>query len=148
VLYVPIFNFNLISISKLLSNLPNTLIFSHDFCKIQDMNSLKVISLAKLQEERYHLATTHQPEPTSSLVTHSITAFITTSNLWHFRLGNLPRNYLDVLHQQFPSISKSSNETCDVCHLAKQKRLSYLPSNNRASKVYEVFIWIFGVFFF
>ena len=55
VLYVPNFNFNLISISKLISDLHCTLNFSANFCKIQDVTTLKTIGLAKLREGLYHL---------------------------------------------------------------------------------------------
>jgi len=45
VLYVPFFHFNLISISKLVSTLRYSLTFDFDSCKIQEMNSLRIIGL-------------------------------------------------------------------------------------------------------
>ena len=139
VLYVPDFNFNLISISKLISTLHYTLIFSGDFCKIQEVSSLKMIGLAKLKEGRYHLVISKKEQlssPRTSSVNTSTTTPVTTSNLWHFRLGHLSGNRLNILHQNFPFISKHINETCDVCHLAKQRKLSYSPSMSRASKIF------------
>ena len=50
VLYVPHVHFNLISISKLISTCHYTLTFSIDSCTIQEVNSLKMIGLAKLKE--------------------------------------------------------------------------------------------------
>ena len=92
VLYVPNFNFNLISISKLISNLHCTLNFSVDFCKIQDVTTLKMIGLAKLREGLYHLMISKTEWALSSTYPYansSMTTPVTSSNLWHFRLGHL-----------------------------------------------------------
>ena len=141
VLYVPDFHFNLVSISKLISTLHYTLIFSDDFCKIQEVSSLKMIGLAKLKEGLYHLVVSKErqlPLPNTSLVNTSTSTPITTSNLWHFRLGHLSGNRLNILHQHFSFIPKHVDDACDVCHLAKQRRLSYSPSMSRASKIFEL----------
>ena len=55
ILYVPKFNFNLVSISKLVSSLHCTLNFSDDFCKIWDVTSLKMFGLTKLREGFYNV---------------------------------------------------------------------------------------------
>ena len=55
VLYVLEFTFNLLSISKLISNLKYSIIFSHHSCQIQEMNMLKMIVSTKLKEGLYHL---------------------------------------------------------------------------------------------
>jgi len=65
VLYVPFFHFNLIFISKLVSTLHYSLTFAFDSCKIQEVNSLRMIGLAKLRKRLYYLAdskkSTHLP---------------------------------------------------------------------------------------
>ena len=43
VLYIPCFNFNLLSITKLIDNLSSVLTFDSNVCYIQDKNSLKII---------------------------------------------------------------------------------------------------------
>ena len=141
VLFVPNFNFNLISISKLISTLSCTLTFSTDFCHIQDVSSLKMIGLAKLKEELYHVEISKKesfPLSHRPLVNTSMSTPVTSHNLWHFRLGHLSGNRLDILHQEFPFISKHINETCDVCHLAKQRKLSFSQSMSRAFAIFEL----------
>ena len=84
VFYIPDFNFNLISISKLISTLHYTLIFSSVFCKIQEVSSLKIIGLEKLKEGLYHLVISKEEQvssPRTSSVNTSTTTPLTTSNL-------------------------------------------------------------------
>lgn len=141
VLYVSEFNFNLISISRLICTLSCILTFSNDFCKSHEMNSLKMIGAAKLQEVLYHLTINKDRQslpPGLSCVNNLTTTSISNSNIWHFRVGHLFGNYLNVLHQQFPFVSKFINETCDDRNLAKQIKFSYSPSISRASKVFEL----------
>jgi len=57
VLYVPDFNFNLFSISKFLSGLNYKLTFSGLLCQIQELSTMKMVGLAKLQQGLYHLVT-------------------------------------------------------------------------------------------
>jgi len=141
VLYVSFFHFNLIFISKLVSTLCYSLTFVFDSCKIQEVNSLRVIGLAKLRKGLYYLAdskmSTHL-QPNNVVINHTAATPITTSNLWHFRLRHLSGNRLNILCQTYPFISRHVDEICDVCHLAKQRRLSYLPSLNKASKIFEL----------
>jgi len=129
VLYVPFFHFNLISISKLVSTLRYLLTFAFDSCKIQEVNSLRMIDLAKLRKS------THLPF-NNAVIKHTTAIPITTSNLWHFGLGHLSGNKLNILCLTYPFISRHADEICDVCHLAKQRRLSYLLSLNKASKIF------------
>jgi len=100
-----------------------------------------MIGLAKLRKELYYLADSKMSTllPSNNVVINNTTAtLITTSNLWHFRLGYLFENRLNILCQTYPFISRHVDEICDVCHLAKQIILSYLPSLTKASKIFEL----------
>jgi len=92
---------------------------------------LKTIGLARLKEGLFHLLIGKDRSPSTNNIT---TNTINDSKLWHFRLGHLSRNRLNVLHQQYHFISKDSNEMCDVCHLAKQNKLPYSLSTSKSSK--------------
>nr|KYP46169.1 hypothetical protein KK1_032273 [Cajanus cajan] len=54
-LYVPDFSFNLFFISKFLSSLNYKLTFSGLLCQIQELSTMKIVGLAKLQQGLYHL---------------------------------------------------------------------------------------------
>ena len=69
------------------------------------------------------------------------------STLWYFRLGHLSGNHLNILHQEYPFISSNFNEICDVCHLAKQRKLPYSLSTKRSFKIFElIHMDIWGLF--
>jgi hypothetical protein len=38
--------------------------------------------------------------------------------LWHFRLGHLSINRMQLLHKQFPCIIVDDKGVCDICHLS------------------------------
>jgi len=122
VLYVPFFHFNLIYISKLVSTIRYSLTFVFNSCKIQEVNSLRMIGLAKLRKRLYYLVdnkmSTHLPF-NNVVINHTSATPITTSSLWHFRLGHLSGNRLNILCQTYLFISRHVDEICDVCHLAK-----------------------------
>jgi len=138
---VPNFKFNLLSISKLVTSTDYILNFSNFQCEIQEKKSLKTICLAKLKYGLYHLETytksRHTP-PKATFINNFSTPPVTNSNIRHFRLGHLSGNHLNTLHKNFPFISKHVDENCDICHLAKQKKLSYSPSANRALKPFDL----------
>jgi len=139
VLYVSDFTFNLLSISKLISCLNYFLTFSDVNCYIQEMRSLKMIGLGKLKQGLYHLdIIKSQTSPKVSSINNFTIPPITNTNLWHYRLGYLSENRLNILHMNFPFISKHVDDNCDICHLAKQKRLSYSPSFNRSCKSFDL----------
>jgi len=99
-----------------------------------------MIGLSSLKNGLYHLALGKQQSINTTLpfINSTIHPAITPNNLWHFRLGHLSDNRLDILHHKFPFISKHSNEFCDVCHLAKQRKLSYSFSKTQASHSFEL----------
>ena len=45
--------------------------------------------------------------------------------LWHFRLGHISNKCIDVIKNKFPFVKYNKSFVCDVCHFAKQKRLSF-----------------------
>ena len=107
VLYVSFFHFNLISISQIVSTLPYSLTFTFDFCKIQEMNSLRMIGLAKLRKRLCYLTYSKMSTPlpfNNSVINHTVATPITISNIWHFRLGHLSGNKLNILCQTYPFI--------------------------------------------
>jgi len=55
VLYIPCFNFNILLVAKLIDNLSCVLTFDSNGCHIQDKNSLKIISSAKMQDRLIYL---------------------------------------------------------------------------------------------
>jgi hypothetical protein len=63
---------------------------------------------------------------------------IPLSALWHFRLGHLSHRRLSHMSQLYPTIVVDNKAACDVCHYAKQKKLSFPISTSHSSSKYEM----------
>jgi hypothetical protein len=138
VLCVPTFHLNLISVSKLVHSSPCCLIFMTNYCLIQAFTPWRMIGLGKLQNGLYLLQTSLDHSSAAKLHQASISPFnkvalvsapvqFTPMQLWHYRLGHSSFDKLHFLHsyvQNLPSMNKNAS-FCDICPLAKQKRLPF-----------------------
>jgi hypothetical protein len=134
VLYVSNFTLNLISVSKMCKTLGCTISFNGSTCMIQEKESLKTIGSAEQVEDLYYLNHSHKSVHVSSLSTTSLP----NSALWHFRLGHLSTSRMSSMNLDFPFIDVDNKATCDVCHYAKQKKLPFHSSFNKADKLFEL----------
>jgi len=67
--------------------------------------------------------------------------------IWHYRLGHLSPQRLQLLHKQFPYINCPNFDICDICQFAKQKRLSFSPSIHNVTHIfYLIHFDIWGPF--
>ncbi|CAN1312477.1 Retrovirus-related Pol polyprotein from transposon TNT 1-94 [Linum perenne] len=128
VLVIPSFTFNLLSISKLTSQLKCRTIFSSESCIIQDLDSSQMIGIARFSGGLYLL---DQPDASPALaVSSSSTVFF---DLCHYRLGhtsNRPQNLSGC------SVNKQFH--CRVCPSAKQCRNKFPDSVKRASNRFDL----------
>jgi len=68
---------------------------------------------------------------------HSIFACLSTTELWHFRLGHVSFNYLQSLN--IPNYNKlHKHSVYQICPKAKMHRLPFPISHSRANKVFEL----------
>ncbi|XP_019196007.1 PREDICTED: uncharacterized protein LOC109189835 [Ipomoea nil] len=125
-LHIPSFKFNIISVSKLLQDTCNKLIFLSNQCLIQDMLGTRT-GIAKQRNGLYLLL---EP-PRRQDVMHSFAVHCNNSEVWHQRLGHFPINKMHLLSDIKFSAAKTL--ACDVCHLAKHKR-SPFPLSTTSSK--------------
>ncbi|CAN1753275.1 Retrovirus-related Pol polyprotein from transposon TNT 1-94 [Linum perenne] len=132
VLYVPDFNFNLISVSKLAATQALCLTFTSDSCVIQDKQLRTTIGSAKLHRGLYHMA----PSILVSQATSSSNSDV--FDLWHYRLGHTSHTRIPYLQHIDRSISTYPHLVCDVCHFAKQRRLSFPSSQSVTLKPFDV----------
>ena len=145
VLCVPSFTFNLISVSQLTKTLFCCLVFLGSFCFIQDLVHWNMIGLGKATRGLYLLQ--HNSFPSSSVLAVSSPApsqtsaadFTTvTSDLWHFRLGHPSHAKLSLLNKTVPGLTVNKSHCCDICHLAKQKRLSFPSSTHVSNAIFDL----------
>ncbi|KAK2451623.1 putative mitochondrial protein [Trifolium repens] len=139
VLCIPTFSINLLSVSTLCHQSHYNLLFDASKCVIQALPNLKMIGLAEAFEGLYYLKL-HDKDVLVATVDSpaSTTTTIPPQALWHFRLGHLSTARLSALHSKFPYIDVDHKGICDVCHLARHKKLPFSPSFNKASAPYEL----------
>ncbi|CAJ2678503.1 unnamed protein product [Trifolium pratense] len=137
VLFVPNFSINLIAVSKLCQSPHYIVNFTNSHCIIQDKKNLKMIGSADEHDGLYHLKLTDKVAHVAS-IDGSNHKSIPKSALWHFRLGHPSHLRLASLHNKFPYVTADPNGICDVCHLAKHKKLPYNTSFNKAAHAYDV----------
>jgi len=101
-----------------------------------------MIGLGKQRDGLYYLAAlaTKNSVNTSSSLTKQPTCNLTISStdLWHHRLGHASSSRLSYIAKKFLNFSVQSNNTCLVCPLAKHIRLPFSPSTISSLKPFEI----------
>jgi len=145
VLYIPDFQFNLVSTQKIVKSYNCKLAFSFEFCEIQDVDSLKMIGYTRLSEGLYLMEIPKQ-EVKLNMTGTSIDER-KLKNVWHLRLEHPSNKVLQHLTNNFPYIQFNDHKPCDACHYAKQHKLSFSHSNTRAKNIFDlIHVDIWGPF--
>ncbi|WCJ43065.1 hypothetical protein M5689_023829 [Euphorbia peplus] len=129
VLYVPAFQYNLLSVGQLLQQTQIQIIFHDTHCCLQDLETLNTLAVAWKRDGLYILDKESFSNATITKVTNSgapslnisCSAAVST-NLWHRRLGHAS---YEVLSHIGVIGSISTSHTCTICHAAKQHRLPF-----------------------
>ena len=141
-LCVPTFKVDLISVSRLTRGLNYSITFFSYWCILQDLATRRMIGLGKQRDGLYYLAAlaTKNSVNTSSSPTKQPTCNLTISStdLWHHRLGHASSSRLSYIAKKFLNFSVQSNNTCPVCPLAKHIRLPFSPSTISSLKPFEI----------
>ena len=133
VLHVPSFKFNLLSVSSLLKCDRSSAHFTYDSCIIQDHTQGLTIGRGHLMHNLYILQPSYAA--TSS---HVCGSFLVYGVLWHQRFGHPSTAKLQLLSGNL-SMSKLKSECpCDICPLAKQKRLPFVSNNHFSSSPFDL----------
>ncbi|MCH79609.1 retrovirus-related Pol polyprotein from transposon TNT 1-94 [Trifolium medium] len=150
VLLVTDFTFNLISVSKLSDPSKYIVLFDGVYCYIQEKMSLKMIGSGELLNGLYYLKTSFKTNPiikpattiqanTNHIPTHTTSnCSIPSQAIWHFRFGHLSNKRLLNMKHDFPIVNIDHGSICDICHLAKHRKLSFNSSVNKATKCGEL----------
>ncbi|WVZ04925.1 hypothetical protein V8G54_018271 [Vigna mungo] len=131
VLYLPQFNFNLISVSKLTTAHNCQLIFLDNQCFIQDRHIKRMIGIVDAQDGLYTLKTSVSSINTTICNKEAI-------DIWHYRLGHPSHDRLHVMQQLYPVINFDHSFICTPCHMAKQRKPSFPISTSHASSIFSL----------
>ncbi|CAH9086226.1 unnamed protein product, partial [Cuscuta europaea] len=140
VLYVPQFNFNLISISSLVSHENIYVHFTSNHATLQDLLTNKMIGYADLQSGLYIYNTSKLflSNKLSLVNSANIPSLDNKNDVWHYRLGHLPFNKLKSIVDCTAHPHMNKNILCDICHFAKQKRLPFPDNTSYASHAFDL----------
>lgn len=140
VLYVPSFNFNLISTSKLTAASHIGLIFLSNKCLIQDLHAWRTIEVANQKDGLYLLDISSVSLPTAVFNSADSTclSFLANNSLWHLRLGHMSQSRMSLLQNVIPIVKESSQLQCEICPLAKQHRSPFPISSIKTSQPFAV----------
>jgi len=141
VYYIPTFNVNLISATKLIDSSQCHLNFTNAGCSILQNSPKRTIGTADRHGNLYVFqAQATLSNPIVNFSCNSTFSLTDKTTLWHHRLGHASDNVHKCIASQFPVISYKFNKDlpCDTCHYSKQKRLPYNISTTQSSKIFEI----------
>lgn len=138
VLYIPSFQFNLLSVSKLTANSSCVVHFMSYVCLIQDHLQKATLGIGKLQGHLYKMVL--PPSSSSNTVTSIIcnSSSTVSPDVWHTRLGHPPIQVVRSVKGIEAHMSSHKITPCETCHLAKQSRLSFPISTSRADVAFSI----------
>ena len=131
VLFVPSLTCNLVSVAKFCEELNCCVAFFDDFFVLQDRTLKILIGAGEQRGDVYYLKE-------GSLEKNQVNA-ISSTNLWHKRLGHSSHGVLSLLPTDLGVISdKTKDNVCETCYQAKQTRNRFPMSSNKAKCVFEL----------
>jgi hypothetical protein len=142
VLCVPTFKVDLMSVSRLTRGLNCSVTFFPYWCILQDLATRRMIGLGKQRDGLYYLVAIatkkSMVQPSQPLHRPACNLTISSTDLWHKRLGHISPHRLSFIAQQFLNFSVQSSHVCPICPLAKQSRLPFNSSVISSIKPFEI----------
>ena len=145
VLGVPSFKVDLMSVSRVTKDLNCSVTFFPHWCILQDLTTRTTIGLGEQRDGLYYLVALASEKPKTQTPSAAATSCrspssqVTSSTaLWHRRLGHLSSSRLDFMAKHLLNFPFQSNNACDVCALAKQRRLPFSVSSISSVRPFEL----------
>ena len=141
VLYIPSFQYNLLSVSRLVNQFTATLTFTPTSCVLQAPTIQKKLLLGKEHKGLYLLhkvSTAQQACVAKYSADNKMTSIACLSKfeLWHQRLGHLPFDQLKNV--ALPFCIDNKHGVCQVCPMAKLHRQPFPLSINKSKYCFEL----------
>lgn len=127
VLYVPNFNCNLVSVSRISKDLQCVVSFFPDFCVMQGLRTRNLIGAGRCQGGLYRIGMIKERR-----------AMATTVDTWHKRLGHASKGKLSRVNFFKSNSVELSNEICDSCAKAKLARTPFPISMIRSNVIFDL----------
>jgi hypothetical protein len=141
VLCVPTFKVDLMSVSRLTKGLNCSVTFFSYWCILQDLATRRMIGLSKQRDGLYYLVAlatkTSMIKSTSPKNLPACNTTISSTDLWHNRLGHISPHRLNLIANNFLNFSAQFHDVCPICPLANQSHLPFSPSVISSTKPFE-----------
>ena len=139
VLCVPSFSFSLISISQLAKTILCWLIFFGNMCFIQDLAHWSAIGLGREFKGLYLLEESLSTSRNCFFAAGFVNNLVVQPSIQHFGLGHLSNAKSALIRYNNVPLSNTNQEIpCEICPLAKQKRLPFTPSTYVSLECFEL----------
>ncbi|CAM8893240.1 unnamed protein product [Rhodiola kirilowii] len=134
VLLVPAFQFNLMSVGKLVSNSSYAVKFVDNICHIQDPVRHFTLGTGNYVQGLYQLKSKVQSTSLAAIKPQD------TLSLWHCRLGHASiKNIVTNLSKHLPiGACNKTDMCCTICPVAKQTRLKFPISSTHSTHIFEL----------
>ena len=138
ILYIPKFQFNLLSVPKLATTSNFIFKFYPNNCLLQDLKTEHLVAVVQLVNHLYIL------DQSSFQIDSTVTILPTCNNaktdgislLWHQRLGHA--SYRTIHHLPVCTNLPVQSSPCHVCPLAKQSRLPFPIRTIHTSNCFDI----------
>jgi transposase InsO family protein len=143
VLFLPDFAVNLISVSKLCKEQDCIVNFETNQCVIQEKKDMRKIGLAEEIDGLYYLKAEKKTQKQAKVSSVSVSnkksdSIVPPGILWHLRLGHLSHDRMQCMNKMYSYISVSGHVACDICQMARQRKLSFSISKNNAHAMFDL----------
>lgn len=137
VLHIPDFQFNLLTIHKLCTDMHCKITFTHNGCFLQGQTGPSML-LGRLQGGLYNVVDVSAQSVKSIPSSVACLSTIDKAKLWHLRLGHLPFSQINHLLPDCHVKACSLDIVCQVCPAAKQSRKPFPTSSIKTTKPFEL----------
>ena len=139
VLCVLSFSFNLLSISQLAKTILSCFIFFGNMCFIQDLAHWSTVGLGREYKSLYLLEQSLSTSRNCLFAASFVNNLVVQPSIWHFRLGHLLNAKLSLIRNKNVPLSNTNKAIpCEICPLAKQKRLPFTPSTHISLECFDL----------
>ena len=142
VLFVPDFQYNLLSVSKLTREFHCFVSFYPGFCLFQDLSTGRLKEIGKEHDGLYWMVPQNstKAESTKDVDTKGFTVHDDKRDilLWHRRLAHSSIKSVQDICGRTIDACKSVVDDCEICPLAKQTRLPFTNSDTRSDRAFAL----------
>lgn len=135
VLFVPMFAYNLLFVSKWSKDSDGSVVFLPKSCSFYNARNTQIVATGQLLDGLYNLDLQSSSSGTlDSVYLNNVVSKrkLKLSVLWHLRLGHVSNEVMHKISAVKDHVNDLCIKECPVCPISKQTKLSFSLSDSRA----------------